>query len=141
MKVQMMAEAEMNTASTIGEGIEMRQRTPYSSEHNPRLSETQAELGASDIEQDVYEGGLKSWEGASDLARYLLSRENSTTDDYEALKSHVIEVGQQTRCCCVRNNSVASWGVELHCPPWCFSSIASLESCRQPSSLPISMLQ
>lgn len=33
-----------------------------------------AGLGDADIEQDVYEGGFKSWEGALDLARLMLER-------------------------------------------------------------------
>jgi len=36
------------------------------------LDSRDAGLGGSDIQQNVYEGGFKSWEGATDLALLLL---------------------------------------------------------------------
>lgn len=53
-------------------------------------AEDLAGLGDSDIEQNVYEGGFKSWEGAMDLALLVMDREERT--------DHVVEVCP-IRCC------------------------------------------
>lgn len=55
-------------------------------------------LGDSDIEQNVYEGGFKSWEGAMDLALLLLdcvsdgSGGSGASGVPERKLGHVIEV-------------------------------------------------
>lgn len=52
-------------------------------------------LGDSDLEQNVYEGGFKQWEGAVDLARLLLERGPRKDIDDLARVDGVVEV------CCV----------------------------------------
>lgn len=53
-------------------------------------------LGESDIEQNVYEGGFKSWEGATDLALLLLDRGEEyragQRQGRDASPRHVVEV-------------------------------------------------
>lgn len=52
-------------------------------------------LGDSDIEQNVYEGGFKSWEGAMDLALLLLDEYGSGEEPGRAetdRPGHVVEV-------------------------------------------------
>lgn len=52
-------------------------------------------LGDSDIQQNVYEGGLKTWEGATDLARLLLDICLEQTDIARRRPTHVVEVSAQ----------------------------------------------
>jgi len=59
---------------------------------------TAAALGDSDIEQDVYEGGFKSWEGALDLARLLLERGPRKDIDELARVDSVVEVRFSQPC-------------------------------------------
>lgn len=49
-------------------------------------------LGDSDIESNVYEGGFKSWEGATDLARLVLERGPRKDIDELARVNSIIEV-------------------------------------------------
>jgi len=49
-------------------------------------------LGDMDIEQNVYEGGYKSWEGALDLARLVLERGPRKDIDELSRVQSVIEV-------------------------------------------------
>jgi len=51
-------------------------------------------LGDMDIEQNVYEGGYKSWEGALDLARLVLERGPRKDIDELSRVQSVIEVWQ-----------------------------------------------
>lgn len=52
-------------------------------------------LGDSDILQNVYEGGFKSWEGAHDLALMLL---NEYAENY-TMPGHIVEVSYITFAC------------------------------------------
>jgi len=52
-------------------------------------------LGDMDIEQNVYEGGYKSWEGALDLARLVLERGPRKDIDELSRVQSVIEVNHQ----------------------------------------------
>lgn len=49
-------------------------------------------LGDVDIEQNVYEGGFKSWEGAMDLARLVLERGPRKDIDELSRVESVVEV-------------------------------------------------
>jgi hypothetical protein len=49
-------------------------------------------LGDTDIEQNVYEGGFKSWEGAMDLARLVLERGPRKDIDELSRVESVVEV-------------------------------------------------
>lgn len=51
-------------------------------------------LGDVDIEQNVYEGGFKSWEGALDLARLVLERGPRKDIDELSRVQSVVEVSQ-----------------------------------------------
>ena len=49
-------------------------------------------LGDSDIEQNVYEGGFKSWEGATDLALLVLDRLSGEKGIRYKSQDHHVEV-------------------------------------------------
>ena len=51
-----------------------------------------AGLGDSDIQHNVYEGGYKSWEGAMDLAKFVLERGPRKDIDELSRVDGVVEV-------------------------------------------------
>lgn len=55
-------------------------------------------MGDSDLEKNVYEGGFKSWEGALDLAQYLLDQMAGPDDANAAVPDQVVEVRKPFLC-------------------------------------------
>lgn len=55
-------------------------------------ADASAGLGESDIEQNVYEGGFKSWEGATDLSLLLSDQFAEEESAGAPERRHVIEV-------------------------------------------------
>lgn len=83
-------------------------------------------LGDVDIEQNVYEGGFKSWEGAMDLARLVLERGPRKDIDELSRVESVVEVCNHIALFLPDDtNSLSSLAAAQHYPRSFFSSTHS----------------
>ena len=87
-----MAEASLDDDGENGPSARRSQTTSSSKKASIAREARSAGIGDSDIEQNVYEGGFKSWEGALDLARLVLQRGPRKDLDELARVSAVVEV-------------------------------------------------
>jgi len=80
--------------STLSNGVKKKKQKRLNGATSIQSDEgSEIGLGDTDIEQNVYEGGFKSWEGAMDLARLVLERGPRKDIDDLARVEGVVELG------------------------------------------------